>query len=397
LNGGVLGCRKPDFSLPAGLHYLNCAYMSPLPRTVEAAGVEAMARKRAPHTIGPSDFFEDADRVRSLFATLIGAPDGANVALVPAVSYPMSLIARSTVAKAGSNIVTSAGQFPSNVYPWRKLASRCGLEMRTVAAPDSARRGEAWNAAILAAIDGRTALVALPQVHWTDGTLFDLPRIGEACRSHGAAFVIDATQSIAAYPFDIERIGADAVACAGYKWLLGPYGMGVAWIGPRYTNAEPLEDTWIGRAGSDDFRGLVNYRDDYQPGAARFDVGERSSFILLPMLRRGLELVLEWGAERIQDYCRDLVEDSIAEAASLGFRADDADSRASHLFGLRAPAGIDIERLQRTLAERGVIVSLRGSAVRVSPHLYNDGSDMAALLDVLRSAVALKDATLSTR
>jgi selenocysteine lyase/cysteine desulfurase len=385
----MLDCRRADFSLPDGLHYLNCAYMSPLPRSVEDEGVRAIRRKCAPHSIGPADFFDDADRVRALFAELIGADDPSRVALVPAVSYATSLIGRNTTAPAGSNVVMAAEQFPSNVYPWRRLAQRCGCEIRAVAPPDSASRGEAWNAALLDAIDDRTALVALPQVHWTDGTRFDLERIGAACRAHGAAFVIDATQSVGAFPFDVRDIGADMVTCAGYKWLMGPYGMGVAWIGPRYDAAEPLEDTWIGRACSDDFRGLVNYRDDYQPGAARFDVGERSSFILLPMLRRGLELVREWGPDRIQRYCRDLSADTIAEAGALGFRAEDDAWRGSHIFGLRAPAGLDIGELQRALAERGVSVSLRGSAVRVSPHLYNDARDMEALLGVLREAVAL--------
>jgi selenocysteine lyase/cysteine desulfurase len=384
----MLDCRRADFSLPDGMHYLNCAYMSPLPRSVEDEGIRAIARKRAPHAIMPADFFDEADRIRALFAELIGADDARRVALVPAVSYATSLIGRNTTAPAGSNIVMAAEQFPSNVYPWRRLAQRCGCDVRTVGPPDSESRGEAWNAALLAAIDERTALVALPQVHWTDGTLFDLERIGAACRANGAAFVIDATQSTGAFPFDIRRIGADMVTCAGYKWLMGPYGIGVAWIGPRYDHAEPLEDTWIGRAGSDDFRGLVNYRDDYQPGAARFDVGERSSFILLPMLRRGLELVRDWGADRIQNYCRQLSAEAIAEAASLGFRAENEEWRGHHLFGLRAPAGLDIGELQRALSERGVSVSLRGSAVRVSPHLYNDAGDMEALLSGLRGVVA---------
>jgi len=386
----MLSCQKAEFSLPDGLHYLNGAYMSPLPRKVEHAGIAAIARKRAPSGILTSDFFEDSDRVRTLFARLIGAQDPARVALVPAVSYAMSLVARNTRAAAGSTIVVAAEQFPSNVYPWRRLAMERGLDLRMIGAPDSSRRGEGWNSAILDIIDDRTALVALPQVHWTDGTRFDLAAIGKACRACGAAFVIDATQSVGAFPFDLATIHADAVACAGYKWLLGSYGIGVLWLGPRYDDAEPLEETWAGRAGSEDFRGLVNYRDEYQPGAARFDVGERSSFVLVPMLARGLEMVLGWRPDRIQHYCRRLVTDAIAEAGSLGFGVEQQEWRASHLFGLRAPAGIDLEGLQRSLSDRGVSVSLRGTALRVSPNIYNDASDIDALLEVIRSAAVAK-------
>jgi len=158
----------------------------------------------------------------------------------------------------------------------------------------------------------------------------------------------------------------------------------VAWIGPRYESAEPLEETWIGRAGSDDFQGLVNYRDDYQPGSARFDVGERSNFILTPMLVAALEFVLELGPGRIQDYCRNLVSGALDEVGSMGFGVENEDWRASHLFGIRTPAGLDLRALQARLQQAGISASLRGSALRLSPHVYNDEADIEALMRVLR-------------
>ncbi len=384
----ALTCQKHEFSLPQGLHYLNGAYMSPLPRRVEEAGITGMRRKRAPHAISPRDFFDDAERARRLFAQLIGAPDAQRVALIAGVSYGVALVARNTQCARGQNIVVSAEQFPSNVHAWRRVAQRSGGELRTIAPPAAERRAEAWNEALLAAIDRDTALVALPQVHWTDGTRFDLERIGVRAREQGAALVLNATQSAGAFPFELERIQPDAVICAAYKWLLGPYGIGVAWLGPRYDNGEPLEETWIGRAGSDDFRGLVNYRDEYQPGAARFDVGERSNFTLLPMLVSGLELVNSWRPERVQDYCRELVQPVIEEAQSLGFAVEAEGWRASHIFGLRTPPGLDLAALQQLLQQRAISVSLRGSALRVSPNAYNDEADGVALVEALRESRA---------
>jgi selenocysteine lyase/cysteine desulfurase len=188
-------------------------------------------------------------------------------------------------------------------------------------------------------------------------------------------------------PFDVTRIGADAVLCAAYKWLLGPYSTGFAWLGARFANAEPLEETWIGRGGSEDFQGLVNYRDDYQPGAARFDVGERSNFVLLPMLVAALEHVVAWRADRSQQYCAELAAGAITTAQELGFTVEDSAWRGEHLFGLRAPDGIDLRALQESLRTRNVHVSLRGSAVRVSPNVYNDAADMAAFTDALRAGI----------
>jgi selenocysteine lyase/cysteine desulfurase len=362
--------------------------MGPLPLVAQEAGIAGIRRKAVPTEIAPRDFFNDADRARALFAGIIGAADASRVAIVPAVSYGAAIVAHNLRPERGARVVVAAEQFPSNVYAWRRLAAEHQLELHTVAPPTSERRGEAWNEALLSAIDERTALVALPQVHWTDGTRFDLEAIGAKARQRGAVFVVDASQSAGALPFDVTRIGADAVLCAGYKWLLGPYGLSYAWLGPRFDDAAPLEETWIGRRESEDFRGLVAYRDDYQPGAARMDVGERSNFILLPMAVASLELLAEWRADRIQNYCARISTTAIDSAVELGFVAEESAWRASHLFGLRAPPGLDLAVVQAALAERNVYVSLRGSAIRVSPNIYNDESDMAAFAEAIRAAAA---------
>ena len=115
-------------------------------------------------------------------------------------------------------------------------------------------------------------------MHWTDGTRFDLAAIGARAREVGAALVVDGTQSVGALPFDVQQLRPDALVCATYKWLMGPYSLGFAYLGPRFDDGEPLEETWIGRRGSENFKELVDYQDDYQPGALRYDVGERSNF-----------------------------------------------------------------------------------------------------------------------
>jgi selenocysteine lyase/cysteine desulfurase len=359
--------------------------MSPLPRAVEAAGAAALARKRDPTTIGPDDFFVESDRVRSLFARLIGG-SAERVALIPAVSYGVATVARNAPARAGQNIVIASGQFPSNVYGWRRLCAERALELRVVTPPASARPGEAWNAALLEAVDAATAVVALPHVHWTDGTRYDLDAIGARVHAAGGWLVVDGTQSVGALDFDVQRIRPDALICAGYKWLLGPYGLGVAHYGARLDTGVPLEETWIARSGSEDFRGLVDYRDEYQPGAARYDVGERSSFVLVPMLATALELVLDWRPARIQAYCAQLLGNVLAEAETLGYRVESPDWRAAHLVGIRLPAGHDAARIEAALRQRDIHASLRGSALRLSPYLYNDDVDAVALLDALRAA-----------
>lgn len=380
----MLTCQKSRFSLPDDEHYLNCAYMSPLSAAVEAAGIAGVARKRVPSRLSTADFFTEASRARELFARLVNAPDPSRIAIIPAASYGLAIAARNLPVAAGQNIVVTHEQFPANVHAWRKVAGTRDVELRTVHPPDAADgRGRGWNTRVLEAIDARTAIVALGHVHWTDGTKFDLEAIGTRAREMGAALVIDGTQSVGALPFDVAAIQPDALICATYKWLMGPYSLGFAYLGPRFDDGEPLEETWIGRAGSENFKDLVNYRDDYQPGAVRYDVGERTNFALMPMAIAALEQVLDWQPTRIQEYCAALTGDLMARVGALGYRVEDAAYRGAHLFGLRAPAGTDITAIGDRLRQRQVHVSLRGSAIRVSPHVYNDARDVDALVAAL--------------
>jgi len=218
---GPLTCRREDFSLPREVHYLNCAYMSPLPRVTEEVGIEGIRKKRVPTGIVPDDFFSDSDQLRSLFAALVNVPDPDAIAIHPAVSYGVAVAARNTQLRKGQNLVLLHEQFPGNVYSWRRLAQESEAELRTVMPGEGKNRGREWNTRLLEAIDADTAVIALPQVHWTDGTLFDLKAIGARAREVGAAFVVDATQSVGALPFDVQEIQPDALICAGYKWMLG--------------------------------------------------------------------------------------------------------------------------------------------------------------------------------
>ena len=380
----MLASQRHRFSLPDDVHYLNGAYMSPLLDTVEEAGIAGVRSKRFPVDVTPEDFFCHADAARDRFARLIGAGDPEEVAILPAVSYGIATAARNTPMAAGQNVVLVDGQFPSNALIWHRLAQEAGVEIRTVPTPERrVGRGREWNDRILEAIDDRTAAVAMAPVHWTDGTRFALSEVGARCAETGAAFVVDGTQSVGALPLDVAEVGADALICAAYKWLLGPYSLAFGWFGARYHQGTPLEETWLARAASDDFRSLVDYVGEYRPAAARFDVGGRSNFVLLPMAIAAMDQLLEWGVGNVEEYARHVTRDLFEPLSSEGFQADHDDGRAPHLFGLTAPEGLDVVALKAELDRRRIHVSLRGTAVRVSASVYNTEADVAALREAL--------------
>lgn len=378
----LLPSQRALFDIPDDIAYLNCAYMSPLAKPVVAAGEAGMARKARPWLVTPQDFFTDTEIVRGLFARLVNAT-AEDIALVPAASYGLAVAAHALPLKPGQSVLTLAEQFPSNVYPWMEKARAANAAHVQVPRPAD----DDWTSAVLARIDATTAIVALPHCHWTDGGLLDLVAIRRACAQVGAALVIDATQSLGALPFDVQSIDPDFLAVGGYKWLMGPYSLGYLYVAKRWQQAMPFEQNWIARRDSENFAGLVDYKTDYQPGARRFDVGERSNFALMPAAMAALEMLLAWGVETIQTTLA-------ARTAAIAARAHDEfglgsapiEKRAGHFLGLRFQDGVPAD-LPAKLAAQNVFVSVRGQSMRVTPHVYNTDQDVERLFRVLKGAL----------
>lgn len=351
----MLADQRHLFEIPDDVAYLNCGYMGPLPRASRLAGERAMAKKSRPWEYGVRDFFDPAERSRELFAGLIGARAD-DIAIVPAASYGIATAAANVRLEAGEAVLLLAEQFPSNVYAWREKAAEVGAEIVTVPRPAD----DDWTGAVLERLEPKVKVLALPHCHWTDGGLLDLEKIAHAARKQGAALVVDATQSLGALPFDVGAIQPDFLVAAAYKWLLGPYGYGFLYVAPRNQDGRPLEHNWIARGGS-----------------------ERSSLQLAPAAMASLELIQGWDVAEVQAALAEKTASIAAQAAELGLESAPAHRRAGHFAGLRFAGGIP-DGLPEKLAAANVYVSVRGSSLRVTPHLYCTENDADRLLAVLR-------------
>ena len=373
----MLPSQRHLFDVPRDIAYLNCAYMSPQLLSVREAGEKALSLKSEPWKVKPQDFFEESEIARELFARLCGG-ESDGVSIVPSVSYGIAVATANLAVKKGQNILVLDEQFPSNVYPWRDLARERGANLITVPRPVNNN----WTAALLDFIDENTAVVAAPNCHWTDGSLVDLVRVGAAVREIGAALVVDATQSLGAYPLDVSEVEPDFLVSAGYKWMLGPYSLGFMYVGETRRDGKPIEQNWIVRERSEDFARVAEYRDGFQPGARRYDVGERSNFVLMPMATTAMRQILDWGVGNISETIGFLTDHIEKAATKLGLESTSSDYRARHMIGLRL--GPDAPQdLAARLAAENVFVSVRGNSLRVSPHLYNDERDVDRLFEVL--------------
>jgi selenocysteine lyase/cysteine desulfurase len=376
-----LGSQRELFEIPENIVYLNCAYMSPQIRRAREVGEKAVSRKSRPWELTPEDFFEEAEEVRALFAQLVGGDTG-GVAIIPSVSYGISVAAANVSVREGQKILILEDQFPSNVYAWRVLAEQSGARLVTVSRPEDFD----WTSALREEIDADTAVVAVPNCHWTDGSLIDLARVGESVREAGAALVVDAIQSLGAHPFDVSEVQPDFLVASSYKWLLGPYGIGFMYVGEKYREGSPIEHNWINRRGSQDFSGLVAYEDAFQPGARRYDVGERSNFALLPMAAVALQQLIDWEVDNVSETIGALTDLIEEKAGKLGIAAIPKGRRVRHMIGLKLGTEAP-DDLARRLTDHNVFVSVRGESVRVAPNLYNTEEDVERFFDVLGRVV----------
>jgi selenocysteine lyase/cysteine desulfurase len=366
----ALGSQRALFDVPDDVVYMNTANMAPPLRAVRAAGEEALARRATPWRITSDDWFTGVERLRDGFARVLGA-DCDGVALIPATSYGLAIAARNLDAQPGDQVVVLEDDYPSNRYTWVRFCERTGASL-VVVEPG----------ALVEHIGDRTRVVAVPNVHWTNGSLVDLVAAADAARRAGAALVVDASQSLGAMPLDLDAIRPDFLVAVGYKWMLGTLGLGCLYVAKQHRGGEPIEENWINRAGSEDFSALVDYTDAYRPGARRFDVGQHSNFGLVPMAVAATEQILEWTVAGIAESLAEVTEEIATRAGALGLAVPARDRRGPHMLGIEVPRDA-AHVIARRLGEDGVVASVRGNSVRIAPHLHTTCTDVDRLIESL--------------
>src|SRR3954468_10338211 len=376
----LIAPQRAAFDVPADVAYFNTAMLAPQLHAVRAAGAAALEFRGRPWAISATDWFADIERLRSLFARIVGG-DAEGVALVPATSYGFAVAARNLPLRAGQRVLVLAEEYPSGVHTWRAAARRSGAELLTV----NRAAGQSWTDAVLAALDERVAIVSVPNVHWTDGALVDLPPIAKRARELGARLVIDGSQSVGAMPLDVDALRPDFLVTVGYKWLLGPFSLGYLYVAEEHRGGEPLEENWIVRAGSEDFSRLVDYTDEYQPGARRFDVGQRTNFELAPMAIAALEQIVAWQVEHIAATLAQRTADIARRAGDLGLELVPADQRGPHVIGVRLPEAVQ-RQVAMALEARNCFVARRAAWLRIAPHLHTTDEDVERLTAGLAAA-----------
>ena len=373
-------CQKDKFQIDKNIHYLNCAYKAPLLKKGEKAILNAILKERNPYLYKPKDFFESSELARVLFAEMINAKSS-QIALFPSTSYGFATALHNVKARY-KKAVTIENEFPSGYFALDKWSVEHQASLITV--KKGARTAKLWNEAILNSIDKKTDVVLMSMNHWMDGTKIDIKSIGDKCHQLGVTFIVDATQLAGAFPIDVVDLKIDALICAGYKWLFGPYSMAIGYFSPKFSDGIPIEESWMNRTNAMEFSKITEYDTTYKPDSSRYNVGQTSNFLLTPILIEGLKQIQKWGVLQIHNYCFSLFSEIKNELSPIGVGFEENDYIYPHLFSLKLPNRVSPEAMKTNLEKNKIYVSLRGSYIRVSLNVFNNKNDIDALKNCIQ-------------
>lgn len=356
--------------------YMNHASVSPLSTRVAESMKRQIDGTMRGGTTATDEWGRMYDRARDLAAQLIGTRPQ-QIAFLRNTSDAICSVANGITWKPGDNLVTSRSEFPSNIYPWLRVAEERGVEMRLVEAPDGCVREDA----ILDRIDDHTRVVALSWVHFVSGHRLNLAPIAERCRRHDALFVVDAIQGLGALALSVERDGVDAVAAGANKFLLGPEGVSLLYLSERALDR--VHPTVVGWYSVKKFRDYLDYRLDFRSGARGFEPGTMNT-VGLYGLAAAIELFLEVGPPVIERYLLDLRGHLADRLRAAGYTVAGSPSRdkVSAIVACRHPVR-SAERLAEGLIRGNTIVSARLGWLRLSPHFYNSFDEADRVVEAL--------------
>jgi len=362
---------RSEFPITRKYAYFDNAAVGPLPtRVVETT--RRVLEEKCEGDLHWESWESTAEETRKSIAVLIGTSDD-ELALVHSTSEGVSIVANGLSYEKGSNIVTCDMEFPSNLFPWQALAKRQGLELRVIRNRDGFLRMEDF----VQAIDQKTRVVAVSHVQYANGFRINLEELSKIAHENNAYLATDAVQAVGEMPVSVSELGVDFLATSGYKWLLSPISTGFL-----YVRRSVFEELWPT---------IVGYRSDEEPmefrfrelslahTARRYEAGQLN-FPGFAGMKESIALLQEIGLDNIWARILSLADrlvDGLKRNANVRVRSCLEPKFRSGIVSLACQ---DPESVVKRLQERGLVISVRGGGLRISPHFYNTESEIDKLL-----------------
>jgi cysteine desulfurase/selenocysteine lyase len=378
----LLSDHTNQFSLDPRHVWLNVASEGPLPRRSNEALQEAIVWKSSPHLLTIPKFQQVPLDLKKTIARLLHV-DKEDVILGNSATYGLHLLANGLEFKAGDEIICLQNDFPTDILPWLSLQKK-GVIVHQLKAQNHILTPQE----IKGAINHRTKLVCLPLVHSFTGHKHDIEAIAKLCRSCGILCIVNLSQAAGAFEIDLDQWEVDGIVCAGYKWLLGPYGTGFCWIRKEVRQQlNYAQNYWISLMdeASLNHDGPAVLKDDHS--SRRYDVFGTANFFNYVPWQASIEYLLSVGISDIHKHNQVLVDRLVdgldhgafnlisprpkAERTNIIVFSNKDASQNGHLFEF--------------LRAKGFYLALWKNILRVSPHIYNTSEQIERLISTLNN------------
>jgi len=364
------------------LAYLNHAGVAPLSLPALAAMVGSAEEVARLGSLAVDAADTAREEIRERAAALMGvAVEG--VAFVKNTTEGLGFVANGLSWSPGDRVLVPAHEFPSTIYPWLALADR-GVVVERLEPVNVAGEVpiEGFETAFTA---GPVRLVAVSWVQFGRGWRTDLGALAALCHEHGALLCADVIQGLGVIPAELARWGVDFAMADAHKWMLGPEGAGVLYVAPDRVEAlRVLEPGWNAVAHRQDWEN----REWVPDATARRFEGGTASVAAIAAMGASIDLLLSSGIENIWTHVDAWCQELGGGLAALGlpvWSQREGEGRSGIVtFGT---GDVDPAPVAAHLSEGGVVCSARGGGIRVSPHGYNDGSDLERFLVALGGAL----------
>ena len=372
---------RDEFPVTKDHVYLDHAGVAPVSLRGKRAVEKFLSEATESGMFNYKQWMDRVEEVRRSCAILTGA-EPEEIAFVKNTSQGISIVAEGLDWKEGDNLLICEKDFPSNIYPWLNL-KRKGVEIRVV--PSQNERILLEDIELL--IDSRTKLLTVSSVNFSSGFKIDLEVVGRLCKGKGILFFVDAIQSLGVIPMDVNEFKIDFLAADGHKWLLSPEGTGIFYC--RKELALRINPPLIG------WKSIINESDydhvDFRlkTNALRFEEGSLNVMGIYA-LGAAIDLLVEVGIDRIQARVIELGDLIIREAEKRDFQVRTPKSKEERGGIISIIGNFDPIKVKDKLKEEGILVNVRGGAIRISPHFYNTEYEVLRLFNAIDEVIKSK-------
>jgi cysteine desulfurase/selenocysteine lyase len=362
--------------------FFNHAGVCPIPHVASRAMRRyAHEAEAGAYLAGP--WYIEVEKLRSTAARIINAHRD-EIAFVKNTSEGISIVANGIDWQWGDRIVTTAVEYPSNIYPWMEVARTHGTKLVTVdeVTDASGRRQVPTEKILEEAADPRTRLVSLSHVEFASGQRHDLERIGNFCHENKKLFCVDAIQTIGAWPVDVKAMHIDYLSADGHKWMLGPEGAGIFYCRKELIDrTRPLMIGWMNVI---DPQNYGNYDYTLKSDAGRFECGTLNIAGLLG-LKASLDLLLEVGIDNVGRRLQQLTDHLGHGLVKKGYKivSPRNPGQFSGILSFTSPTHAHEQIFKMLRKDHKTEIAVREGRLRASPHFYNTEEQMDRLIEHL--------------